>query len=615
MGGSRELVTYTYDPRTGEPTDLDTTWATDTVLVANAAWNAQGQREAWQLGATAGPEVHRSWTFAASSQRLHRIKAGTTAGGIQITGIRYVHDAVGNITRIRDDKNETGGVDQIQCFEYDDLYRLTEAYTKGVTGYCNGTHDAVGDGAYNYLYEYNAIGRILKLRDRDDVGNHLIDWDYGNAAVNAGPHAAHNWDPTGAASVNYAYDENGNMTSRGGDTMTFDANNRLVDYDDGTTTTEFVYDADGNRILRLGTDDTTYIGGIYETNGTVETAYYTFAGETVAMRTKDTASDKRYWLITDRLGSTINTVDATNTSNVSTHLYYPFGQERGTTAGSGTDRMYTGQVSDAADTGLLFYNARYYDPALRLFTAADTIIPDPANPQTFNRYAYVNNNPIRFADPSGHETCDLETGVCWSDTDYSAQSRLTQQCRCNVTTNMYGTYWSNIPVGDDGFPLRNGIPDGVIIQPPNGDGAGHRAYDHSDLAKGSMSWLPEMILTLVAGEALALLTGQIARPFVTRLVTRSIQRSASNATRTTSAVDDVGLSNRGLVPAAGTRVRPAGVPDEWRIVPTRGDGGVRYYDPTNPGNSVRVMQGNPNSPFPNSQAPYVRGSTMANRLM
>ena len=70
-----------------------------------------------------------------------------------------------------------------------------------------------------------------------------------------------------------------------------------------------------------------------------------------------------------------------------TPLYYPFGQERGTTAGSGTDRMYTGQISDATDTGLLFYNARYYDPALRLFTAADTIIPDPTNPQTFNRYA------------------------------------------------------------------------------------------------------------------------------------------------------------------------------------------------------------------------------------
>lgn len=73
-----------------------------------------------------------------------------------------------------------------------------------------------------------------------------------------------------------------------------------------------------------------------------------------------------------------------------------------------------------------------------------------------------------------------------------------------------------------------------------------------------------------------------------------------------TAIDDIGLSDRGLVPAAGTRVRPPGLPHEWRIVGTRGNGGTRYYDPSNPGNSVRVMQGSPNSPFPNSQAPYVR---------
>lgn len=74
----------------------------------------------------------------------------------------------------------------------------------------------------------------------------------------------------------------------------------------------------------------------------------------------------------------------------------------------------------------------------------------------------------------------------------------------------------------------------------------------------------------------------------------------------TNTVDDVGLSTRGLVPAAGTRMRPPGVPDEWRVVPTNSGGGVRYYDPANPGNSVRVMQGSPTSPYPNSQAPYVR---------
>ena len=73
---------------------------------------------------------------------------------------------------------------------------------------------------------------------------------------------------------------------------------------------------------------------------------------------------------------------------------------------------------------------------------------------------------------------------------------------------------------------------------------------------------------------------------------------------------DVGLSTRGLRPAPGTRVRPEGVGEGvgegWRIDGTRSAGGTRYYDPTNSGNSVRVMQGNPSSPNPTSLSPYVR---------
>lgn len=69
---------------------------------------------------------------------------------------------------------------------------------------------------------------------------------------------------------------------------------------------------------------------------------------------------------------------------------------------------------------------------------------------------------------------------------------------------------------------------------------------------------------------------------------------------------DVGLSTRGLVPGAGTRLVPEGIPGGWRISGTKTPGGVRYYDPANPGNSVRVMQGSPNSQYANSQSPYVR---------
>jgi RHS repeat-associated protein len=56
--------------------------------------------------------------------------------------------------------------------------------------------------------------------------------------------------------------------------------------------------------------------------------------------------------------------------------------------------------------GLLDYNARYYNPRIGKFISADTLVPDPSNPQAFNRYGYAYNNPIRFNDPTGHD-CGL----------------------------------------------------------------------------------------------------------------------------------------------------------------------------------------------------------------
>ena len=67
-----------------------------------------------------------------------------------------------------------------------------------------------------------------------------------------------------------------------------------------------------------------------------------------------------------------------------------------------------------------------------------------------------------------------------------------------------------------------------------------------------------------------------------------------------------GLETRGVKPAPGTRVRPEGVPEGWRVRSTRGKGGTEYYNPKNSNESVRVMQGNPNSPYRNSQKPYAR---------
>jgi hypothetical protein len=58
--------------------------------------------------------------------------------------------------------------------------------------------------------------------------------------------------------------------------------------------------------------------------------------------------------------------------------------------------------------------------------------------------------------------------------------------------------------------------------------------------------------------------------------------------------------------AGGDAPRPAGVPEDWVAKPSKIGGGTRFVDPQNPHNSVRVMPGDPNSPYPNSQQPYVR---------
>ena len=70
-----------------------------------------------------------------------------------------------------------------------------------------------------------------------------------------------------------------------------------------------------------------------------------------------------------------------------------------------TDRRFTGQREETG-LGLYDYVARRYDPLLGRFIQADTIVPNPANPQALNRYTCVYNNALRYTDPSGHEPAD-----------------------------------------------------------------------------------------------------------------------------------------------------------------------------------------------------------------
>jgi len=82
--------------------------------------------------------------------------------------------------------------------------------------------------------------------------------------------------------------------------------------------------------------------------------------------------------------------------------------ETGGTATVHTDYRYTGQREEE-EIGLYFYKARFYDAALGRFVQADTVLPNPANAKSFDRFAYVNNNPINGTDPTGH--CSISTST------------------------------------------------------------------------------------------------------------------------------------------------------------------------------------------------------------
>ncbi len=141
------------------------------------------------------------------------------------------------------------------------------------------------------------------------------------------------------------------------------------------------------------------MGGIYEVDkasgGSVirTVTYYPVAG---AMRINSTL----YYVLKDHLGSASVVTDASG-NIVGENRYYPFGETRLSTGSIFTDKLYTGQ-REMAGLGIYHYQARFYSPKLGRFLSPDTIIPEFANPQSWNRYSYVYNNPIRYNDPTGH---------------------------------------------------------------------------------------------------------------------------------------------------------------------------------------------------------------------
>lgn len=210
--------------------------------------------------------------------------------------------------------------------------------------------------------------------------------------------------------MTYLYDANGNMTSDGTQCREYNDANQLKKVkkcSDNKTIAEYVYDHTGKRIIKKE-----YKNGIlqrtvyspsdeYETvvlasNGAkLNTTYYKVNDEVVAKKNPDGTLNYYH---NDHLGS--NSV-LTNQSGVVVEktTYEPYGEVK--SGGTKSKFGYTGQEKDQ-ETGLNYYDSRYYDPHLQRFVQPDTMLPDVYDPQQLNRYSYAVNNPLKYTDPSGH---------------------------------------------------------------------------------------------------------------------------------------------------------------------------------------------------------------------
>lgn len=289
--------------------------------------------------------------------QLWEIKTADQTGNPVLQDVKYTWDAAGNLVQ-----RENVLASETESFTYDFLDRLTEA-----------------SGAYSTSYAYDEIGNVTSMNNNS--------YTYGSQ-----PHAV-----TSVGATSYTYDANGNMTVRSSQTITWNAANQVTSITTGGNTTTFVYDANGARGKKTeGGETILYVNQFYEKNlttGVVTTSYY-LGASLIATR----EGTELTYIHKDSLGSTSLVTDDDG-DFVSGIKYYPYGATR---AGSvPLDKQFTGQELDS--TGLYYYGARYYDPAIGRFISADLIIPDPNNPQSFNRYSYCINNPLKYTDPSGRD--------------------------------------------------------------------------------------------------------------------------------------------------------------------------------------------------------------------
>ncbi|MSQ91403.1 MAG: hypothetical protein EXR87_00500 [Gammaproteobacteria bacterium] len=343
---------------------------------------------------TLGAAIRIVTGFNPVSGAMDYRQSGVVGGGSAIQDLAYTWDANANLARREDHRQGL-----TEDFRYDALDRLDDARRNGAT---------------NLDLSYDLIGNIIWKSDVCPTAAPCFSY-----------HASQKHAVTAAGGQTYGYDANGNMTNRGGASISWTSNNlpNTITGSNGSSS-QFWHGPAGNRWKQLAsqggvTETTIYAGELLEkvTRAGVTTwRHYVLAPTGTAalhLRYSNGTSAATLYLTHDHLGSTDRLLDA-NGNTLVAESFGAFGAHRGAnwngapntadlTAISANTRDGFTSHEQLDNLELIHMNGRIYDPRIGRFISADPYVPDPFSGQSLHRYAYVLNNPLSYIDPSGFD--------------------------------------------------------------------------------------------------------------------------------------------------------------------------------------------------------------------
>jgi RHS repeat-associated protein len=396
---------------------------TSATAYVNVSYNPLGQVGVFtRPGATI---LTTSFAYVAATNSVAEIQNATQTGTATqlLADSTYGYDDAGNVTSIA--TNSSTLADETQCFTYDYLQNLTNAWTPG-SGNCAGTPDATAlSGPAPYWESFNVDPA---------TGNRTQETQYSatsglGTATNycyngTGPHAVSSTqsDPCITSSdAGFTYDAAGDTLTTPDDAMTYDDQGRVSTTTSGGNTESNVYDANGTLLLQTdsSTGATLFLGAteLHLANGGSTASgvrTYSANGTPVAERTTiaGVSGSDLQWLGVDAQGTANIEVDSVSGA-VNQRLQDPYGNSRGTAVTWSSDHNFLNAPQSTA-TGLTQLGARVYDSVIGKFLTLDAV-QAPLNPEQNNGYTYSANSPITMSDPSGKcynaATDSLTTGT------------------------------------------------------------------------------------------------------------------------------------------------------------------------------------------------------------